>query len=187
MGYVIALVVVTVVASAWLFYRMTKEVVSDIKVLNPESDKGTALVVYHPGQTDFHEKVTHAFAEGLVSSGWRVEMTTASSQAPTDLSGYDLLVVGGPTYGPSQPIAKYVKRLGDLGGKRTAILITGLGATDGAIANVQSLVRGANGDVVKAMALWQSRPNNEDDPRPNREVALDMATQAGKEIPLPGE
>ena len=44
MSYVIALVVVTVVASAWLFYRMTKEVVSDIKVLNPDSDKGTALV-----------------------------------------------------------------------------------------------------------------------------------------------
>ena len=186
MQYVVVLVVLAAAASALLFYRINQEVVSDIQVLNADADQGTALVVYHRGITDFQEAVTRAFSEGLVAAGWRVEMTTASPQAPTDLSGYALLALGSPTYGPMQPITKHIKRLGDLGGKRTVILITGLGATDGALANVRSVVEAANGSVIKAMSFWQSRPNNEQDPRPNREVALDMATQAGKAI-LPGQ
>ena len=186
MQYIAILIVLAAAMAAYLFYRINRQVVSEIQVLNPEAAKGTALVVYHPGITDFQEKVSYAFADGLVSAGWRVEVTTASSQAPTDLSSYDLLVVGGPTYGPSQPIARYVQGLGDLAGKRTVVIITGLGATDGALSNVGSLVKGANGNLVKSMALWSSRPNNEQDPRPNREVALDMATQAGKGF-LPGE
>jgi flavorubredoxin len=186
MQYVVVLVVGAAAAATYLFYRIGQEVVSEMQVLNADSGQAAALVVYHRGQTDFQEIVTHAFAEGLAAAGWRVEMTTASPQAPTDLSAYDLLVLGSPTYGPSQPISKHIKRLGDLGGKRTVILITGLGATDGAIANVRSLVEAANGSVIKAMPFWQSRPNNEQDPRPNREVALHMATQAAKAI-LPGQ
>lgn len=179
----------TVAAVIWYWHRISQEVVSQVEVLNPAGDRGTALVVYHPGRRHFLHKVTSAFAEGLVSSGWRVESTTASSQAPADLSSYDLLVLGGQTYlwSPTRPIRDYVSRLGDLGGKPTVIIITGFGATGRSISIMERLVEEVNGDLVKSLSLTTLRPNDEEDPRPNQEVAVEMATQAGREIPLPGQ
>ena len=54
---------------------------------------------------------------------------TASSQAPTDLTGYTLLVIGGPIYGgqPSKPVQDYTARLGDLKGLRVYTLLTSAG------------------------------------------------------------
>ena len=179
----------TVAAVTWNWYRISQEVASQVEVLNPAGDRGTALVVYHPGRRHFLRKVTSAFAEGLVSSGWRVERTTASSQAPIDLSNYDLLVLGGQTYfwSPVRPIRNYASRLGDLGGKPTAIIITGFGATGRSISIMERLVHEANGDLVNSLSLTTLKPNDEKDPRPNEEVAVEMATQAGREIALPGQ
>ena len=184
---VIVVLAVVVVAVGWLSYRTGREVISEVKVLTPTGNKGTALVVYHPGLSDFQQRMTYAFAEGLVSGGWRVEITTASSQAPKDLSQYGLLVFGAPTYGfaPPGPIRRYLAGL-DLEGKRTAIIITGLGATGQSVASMERLVRDRHGDLVKSLSLTTMRPNSEEDRRPNKEVAVEMATRAGSEIPLPG-
>ena len=95
-GIVGALVAGIVGWVIWYWYRVSKEVVSQVEVLNPGGERGTALLVYHTGRRGFLHSVIQAFAGGLVSAGWRVEITTASQQAPTDLSGYDLLVLGGP-------------------------------------------------------------------------------------------
>jgi flavorubredoxin len=176
-------------AVTWYWYGVSREVASQVEVLNPGGDRGTALVVYHRGRRRFLHKVISAFAEGLVSSGWRVESTTASSQAPADLTGYDLLVLGGQTYfwSPVGPIRDYVSKLGDLGGKPTVIIITGFGATGRSISIMERLVQGANGQLVRSLSLTTVRPNDEEDPRPNEEVAVEMATRAGREIALPGQ
>ena len=99
--------------AAWVEFH---EVVSEVKVLNPESDKGITLVIYQKGLRDFESKVAFAFANGLVATGWRVEITTVSPNTPTQISSYDLLVFIWPTYmfSPSFPIRKYLKRIGDL-------------------------------------------------------------------------
>jgi len=188
MALIFVLVILAIAVLA-LFYKIGHEVVSELTVLNAEGDQGTALVVYHPGLSDFQQKVTYAFAEGLISNGWRVEITTASVQAPTDLSRYDLLVLGSPTYdwAPARPLQSYVSRLRDLGGKHTVLLITGMGATGRSMAIMQKLVQEARGNLVKSLSLFTIRPNNEAVSRPNREVALEMAMKAGKETPLPGE
>jgi hypothetical protein len=191
-GLVLTVVLVilagTVAAVIWYWYRISQEVVSQVEVQNPAGERGTALVVYHPGRRHFLHKVISAFAEGLVSSGWRVESTTASSQAPTDLSNYDLLVLGGQTYfwSPVRPIRNYASRLGDLGGRPTAIIITGFGATGRSISIMERLVQEAKGDLVNSLSLTTLKPNDEKDPRPNEEVAVEMATRAGREIRLPG-
>ena len=77
-------------------------------------------MVYSPGLSDFHQKIAEAFAAGLAATDWSVDIVTASSQAPTDLTGYALLVIGGPIYGgqPSKPVQDYTARLGDLKGLR---------------------------------------------------------------------
>jgi flavorubredoxin len=190
----IALIAVSVlfVVVALLYYGRNREVVSEVKTLNPEGDGGTALVVYHPGKSDFQHRVFSGFAEGLVSRGWRVEITTPSSQAPTALSGYDLLVLGGPTYWftPNRPIRRYLSRLGDLGGQRTVTIITAMGAGERSTSIMEKQVREANGDLVKALLLYKMRPNDDDnyvDSQQNQALAVEMATQATKDIPLPGE
>jgi flavorubredoxin len=185
--FVLLVVAALVAFVIWYWYRASKEVVSQVEVMNPEGDRGRALVVYHPGRRGFFDAVIHAFAEGLVSNGWRVEMVTASAQAPTDLSSYDLLVVGGPTYfwTPVRPIRAYVSRLGDLAGKPTVILVTGFGSTGRSTSMMEELVREANGRLVKSLSFFKLRPNDEKDPRPNREVAVEMAARAGREISLP--
>jgi flavorubredoxin len=190
----IALFVVLVlfVVVALVYYGRNKEVVSEVKALNPEGDGGTAFVVYHPGKSDFQHRVFSGFVEGLVSRGWRVEITTPSSQAPADLSGYDLLVLGGPTYWftPNRPIRRYLSRLGNLGGQRTVTLITALGAGERSTSIMEKQVREANGDLVNALLLYKMRPNDDDnyvDSQQNQALAVEMATQAAKEIPLPGE
>ena len=108
----VLIVVLAVLAAALVlsYLWLSIEVKSEVEVRNLEGDAGTALLVYHPGKSDFQEKVTYAFAEGLVSNGWRVELTTASAQAPTDLSSYDLLALGGPTYwfAPARPVRRYL-------------------------------------------------------------------------------
>ena len=174
-------------AGAWKFSGRNREVVSEVTTLNPEGEAGTSLVVYHPGKSDFQRRVFSGFAEGLVANGWRVEMTTPSSQTPTGLAGYDLLVLGGPTYGfaPNRPIQKYLSRLGDLGGKPTVTIITAMGKGERSTEMMERLIRQANGDLVRALVLYKARPNNDDNPvdgKQNQEIAVEMATQAANEI-----
>ena len=182
----IVVLIVLAAAGALSYLWLNKEVVSEVEVRNPEGDAGTALVVYHPGKSDFQEKVTYAFAEGLASNGWRVEITTASSQAPTDLAGYDLLVLGGPTYwfAPNRPVRRYLSRLGNLGGQPTATIITAMGSGERSISITDQDVQEANGDLVKSLILYTIRPNED---LYGINDAVEIATQAAKEISLPGE
>jgi flavorubredoxin len=190
----IALIIVPVligVVVALLDYGRNREVVSEVKTLNPEGDAGTALVVYHPGKSDFQHRVFSGFVEGLVSRNWHVEITTPSAQAPTDLSGYDLLVLGGPTYWftSNRPIRRYLSRLGNLRGQRTVTIITALGAGERSTSIMEKQVREANGDLVNALLLYKMRPNDDDnyvDSKQNQALAVEMATQAAEEVPLPG-
>lgn len=164
-----------VAVTAWVEFH---EVVSEVKVLNPEGDTGRALVVYQKGLRDFQPRVASGFAEGLVSSGWRVEITTVSSRAPTEISGYDLLVLGWPTYwfNPSLPIRRYLGRIGDLRGKKTVIICTAAGAPAGSCEKMMKLVQAANGTIVKSLTLFTVRPNEGDGD------LVAMATQVGKEL-----
>lgn len=189
MGLIAVLAVIAAWAG-WLFAGRNREVASEVTTLNPGGETGRALVVYHPGKSDFQNRVFAGFAEGLVGSGWRVEVTTPSPQAPTGMADYDLLVLGGPTYGftPNRPIQKYVSRLGDLGGKPTVTIITALGMGERSSGRMEQLVRQANGKLVRALVLYKARPNDDDNPvggRQNQDIAVEMATQAAKEIGLP--
>lgn len=187
---VFAVLAVVVAAVAWLDYGRNKEVASEVEVLNPAGKTGTALVVYHPGKSDFQRRVFSGFMEGLVSNGWRVESTTPSAQTPSDLSSFDLLVLGGPTYWftPNRPVRRYLKRLGDLKGQRTLTIVTALGAGERSASILQKQVREANGNLVKALLLYKMRPNDDDnfaDGEQNQVLAVEMARQAALEIPSP--
>lgn len=119
----LTLIIVGAIATAYVLLSINKDVVSPIVVINPGGVK-TALVVYQPGLTSAPKDNSYTFADGLASSGWRVEMTTASPLAPSDLSNYSLLVVAFPIYGgaPGTAAVRYVERLVNLNGTHTVII-----------------------------------------------------------------
>lgn len=181
------LLILGALAVAWVssYLWLNAETVSAIEVQNPAGQAGAALVVDHPGRGSFHVRVVSGFVEGLVAGGWRVETATASGQAPTDLSGYDLLVLGSPTYWftPSWPIRRYLDRLGDLAGQPTVTITTGMGAGERSASMMQRQVRGANGELVSGMLFYRLRPNDDENyanPEQNQALAVQMATQAAR-------
>ncbi len=188
-GLIAAVVTFVLLFVAWqglLSFMVNAEVISDVEVSNPDGSAGTALVVYHPGKSAYQEMLMRAFSQGLVSNGWRVEITTASKKAPTDLSGYDLLVLSAPTYDwvPAKPIQRYLERLGDLEGQPTAVIISAAGTTTLALPMMEDLIREANGDLVASCALWTLVPNRIAHGIDNAE---EIMRREAKAIPLPGE
>ncbi|HDQ06058.1 MAG TPA: hypothetical protein ENN36_04970 [Candidatus Bathyarchaeota archaeon] len=174
---VIAFVIVVASLLGFIFFKINTDYVSGIDVLNEDGSE-TALIIYHPGLSSFMEDVIYAFADGLMENGWRVEITTASSQAPTDLSDYSLLALGSPVYAdsPSPTIKRHIERIGDLNGIDTVLLVTSGGSEGGAEASMQQTVEEHNGVVKEVLSLFNSVPN-EGDGNP-----LDIAEQAGREI-----
>jgi len=160
------------------------DVSTELVTINPDGAEGTALVIYHPGKSNFQEDVTTAFVDGLVSAGWRCEVTTASREAPASVDGYDLLVLGAPTYQlrPATPITRFLRRAGDLEGTATALVITAAGSSSAAAEHLQTVVEDANGQVIRSLELWSLAPNGEmhgiADP-------IEIATRAGAAVPAP--
>jgi len=156
---------------------------SEVVVVNPTGATGTALVVYHAGLSSFQEDVTMAFVRGLMASDWRCDVTTASREAPRDLSGYDLLVLGAPTYAftPANPIKQYLQLVGHLGGLPTVLLVTGAGSTERAASVFADYVTDANGTTIEVLELWQAAPNEGN----GTSDAMEIAERAGTSITLP--
>jgi len=140
---------------------MNSEKVTPVKALNPQSGGPKVLIVYQNGLTDFQSKATESFAQSLVSNGWHVEMTTASSQTSTDFKNVSLLVLGSPIYGGqvSTPLQTYMKRLGPLEGLRVVTLLTGAGAGDKAKEIMTSEINAHGGKEVLSIVLYQWAPN----------------------------
>ena len=113
-----------------------------------------------------------------------MELVTASSQAPTDVGRYDLLVVGAPTYWwtPALPASRYLERIGNLEGKPTAVVVTASGQVVRSQSVLERQIEEAGGEIGGSVAVTKFAPNREGDPRPNEVVALEIAYQTGEEV-----
>ena len=173
---IIAFVIVVASVLGFVLFKINTDYVSGIDVLNVDGSE-TALIIYHPGLSSFMKDVTYAFADGLVENGWKVEITTASSQVPTDLSEYSLLAVGSPIYAgnPSPTIKRHLERIGDLQEMDTVILITSGGNSTSDI-TMQQMVEEYNGTIKTVVEVFNQEPNE------GNAKAVDLAEQAGREI-----
>jgi flavorubredoxin len=174
---ILVFVIVVVSVLGFIFFKINNDYVSGVETLNANGAR-TALIIYHPGLSSFMEDVAYAFADGLAENGWKVEITTASSQAPTDMSGYSLLALGSPVYadGPSPTIKRHIERIGDLSGIDTVLLVTSAGSDGGAEASMQQTVEEHNGSVELVLSLFNSVPNDGD--------PLSIAKQAGRDLSI---
>jgi flavorubredoxin len=170
--FIVAFVAFGAFAGLLMSGAISREVVSEIDIKNAVGDT-TALIVYQPGFSSFPRDAVYAFADGLVSSGWRVEITTASSEAPSDLSKYSLLTLAYPVYGgtPGTAIVSYINRVSDLNEIDTVIIACAGGDSGESIEPLKQQVEDANGKYYDSLAL-----SNQVD------SALENARQAGSNI-----
>ena len=187
-GLLVAIVVVIVIAAGsmmWLVNTISQERVTPLTTLNPDGETGSALLVYHPGLSDFQDRIVTAFADGLVQSGWKVDRTTSSREAPADYAAYDLVVLGSPVYAgaPGNALTRYVRRVGDFEARPVVILLTAAANAGAALRMAASLVVAAGGRPVRSIAFLTLRPNDEADRYTGSyiERALQIARDAGRE------
>lgn len=145
-------------ATWWLASR---EVASDLTTLNAAGQRGRALVVYHPGLSAFPKQVTGSFADGLVRAGWRVDVTTASAQAPGDVRDYGLVVLGTPVYADAaaRPLSAYIDRVRDFHAKAVVLVFTAAGDANPAMDKAAAQISASNGRVLGRYGYTSSRPN----------------------------
>jgi hypothetical protein len=87
-----------------------------------------------------------------------VNITTASSQAPSDLFRYSMLVLSWPIcdFGPGPTIANYVKRLNDLHGIETIIVTTGGGIDPFNVQDAMcTIIQDVNGSIKEAVTIFR--------------------------------
>jgi hypothetical protein len=172
----------------WLQWRIDQETVTPVAIANPDGAAGRALVVYQPGLGSFPKRMAEAFGEGLAASGWQVSTTTASSQAPGNVAGYDLVVLASPVYSgaPAKPLIRYVERVSDFGGKPVAVLLAGAGTVDPAIEYAERMIVEAGGRPIRSLGLTTMRPNADADKYTgsNTDRAAQIARNAGETLQL---
>ncbi len=167
------LAIVGISMIAFLEYSVYREVVATIEVKNSAGTKNT-LLIYHPGLTSFAHDIAYTFADRLASNDWRVEITTASSQAPTNIAEYDLLVLIWPIYdfNPGPTLTNYVNRIGDLQGRDTVIVTIGGGVNPfNAQDAMKQIVQNANSAVRDSVTIFRG------------DNFTDTADQAASKIP----
>lgn len=182
-----ALIVSLIGAAVLVSWAAAREHVTPVTPVSTSGGAGRALIVYHPGLSEFPDRVLAAFAQGLGGAGWRVDRTTASEKAPAELAGYDLLVLGSPVYAnaAATPLTAYLERLGDLGGKPVALVFTAAGDADPALLATVAQVGQQHGRVVGRFGYTTQRPNGAATAASsNTAVAVAMAREAGEGLRL---
>lgn len=183
-----AVVVLAAASFGATWWMASREVTSALTTLNANGQRGRALLVYHPGLSAFPKQVTGAFAEGLVRAGWRVDMTTASAQAPGDVHDYDLIVLGTPVYGDAaaRPLSAYIDRVRDFHAKPVVLVFTAAGDAKPAMDKAATQVSGFNGRVLGRYGYTSSRPNESGKAYPgtNAERAAAMARDAALSLAI---
>lgn len=175
-GIFCCIFMIVLISTTMIIVAMAQsEIITDVETINPGGTRRKAFVVYRPGLSNFQKDVTYAFIDGLESNNWSIDVTTASSQTPTELSPYDLLVLGSVTYGNEShdSMNNYLQRLGDLEGKKVALIVTSGQATGGLIM-LQNIVDKNNGEVVESL-LFHNMGVNQQDP-------MKASYEAGKNI-----
>ncbi|WP_424359834.1 flavodoxin family protein [Methanocella sp. MCL-LM] len=131
---VIAIVIVMVVvlagvaAMAFIMFDVMSNTATGTEKLTPIGDvAGKALVVYDPGVTGTAKAAAGIVARELQAEGYVVDLAGVKSATAADVSGYDVIVVGGPTYaGNLSGSAKtYLENLKPSADVRIGIFATG--------------------------------------------------------------
>lgn len=115
---VIVIIVLAVLAGlgalSVIMFDLMSGTATGSETLSPTgSVTGHALVVYNPGVSGAAKNLAFTIANDLKAEGYSVVLAGVKSQAAADVSGYDIIVVGGPVYAgsASSSIKAYLEQL----------------------------------------------------------------------------
>lgn len=99
---IIAIFAVLIVAGvgsfALIFLDVAGNFATDVHPLPNGAPIGQAIVVYDPGLSGNVKNVATKIGYGLQDRGYNVVLAGVKSNAAQNVSGYDLIIVGGPIY-----------------------------------------------------------------------------------------
>jgi len=128
----LALVLVVVIFAAIFFLDLAAYTATSSQTLPPTATPmGYALVLYDPGLSGASTKVAQQVATDLQAQGLTVTLAGIKSSAAANTTGYDVIVIGGPTYAGS-PTTSVKAALSDLkhdADTRIGVYGSGQGAT----------------------------------------------------------
>ena len=72
-----------------------------------------AIIIYQPGITKVTTRIAQHLAAGLNEGGYEVTLNHPGKYLSTDLSGYDLIILGSPTYAGqlAKALTKYMEQV----------------------------------------------------------------------------
>ncbi len=155
---VVVIILGVVMGSGFLLIRSwDREQPSKRDILKPSVPEiaGKTLIIYHPGATGYTEEVAYALGKAFQTKGWEIHLDRANAKTVSDLSDFNLLCVGSPTYAgsPRPPIMNYINRCSGLENKRSLVFATGGVDPEEANKKMQSLLQSKGGKVVGSLAL----------------------------------
>jgi flavorubredoxin len=160
-GLAIAIVLILFVAFAAFMGYVGSDALSSqatgSELLKPDAETGKAIVVYNPGLSGASKDAATQIANDLKARGYEVMLAGVKSEAAANVSGYDVIVAGGPIYGgkPSPSIGSYLQALVPSPGTIVGVFGTGGGhsANENATSEVASLPDGGTLTVKSAVKI----------------------------------
>jgi hypothetical protein len=183
MKIAVALIALVVLAAIVVSVIVERESAYALRTLSADG-RARALVLYHPSRdAHFADDLALAVAHGLQSAGFAVDLATLTSSTPAP-QGYALVVVVSNTYywTPDLPTLHFLARA-KLNGIALLGVIGGAGSTGHSERVLEQALRRTGGNVIDTRSFWLWKPNDESRlEEPNRDVAMQMATQLGANV-----
>ncbi|HMK45426.1 MAG TPA: hypothetical protein VK436_02265 [Methanocella sp.] len=128
-GIAIVLIVIAVMGGM-IFVSMDimSHLATGNETLSPAgTPTGRALVVYDPGVSGAAKSAAVQIARNLQSKGYTIDLAGVNSESAGNTYGYDVIAVGGPTYGgvPSRSITAFLKALKPTDDAKVGVFATG--------------------------------------------------------------
>jgi flavodoxin len=101
---------------------------TETELLKPDGTvTGKALVVYNPGLSGAPKGTATQIAKDLMARGYEVTLAGVKSEAAANVSGYDVIVAGGPIYGGkvSPSVEEYLRTLAPPGNAKVGAFAIG--------------------------------------------------------------
>ena len=96
---IVLMIVLTIAGMGFLLFDGMSYTATSSQTLSPAGTSlGNALVVYDPGVSGAAKTAATDIAGDLRSKGYTVDLAGVRSAAASNVSRYDVIVIGGPTY-----------------------------------------------------------------------------------------
>lgn len=130
MGIIFLVIIISGMAwFAWARQANSAKLDSNEKIYEASGNDGkTALLVYQKSRTSLAGNVADTMAKTIAEGGYQVTVNYPGDYLGTDLSGYDLVVLGSPIYmsGISSNLSNYMKSVENWGDAKVVYYRTGM-------------------------------------------------------------